>query len=258
MTEAALLAMLPAFAFHGMLVFARLGAAVMLLPGLGEAEIPARIRLGLGLGLVVLLLPVLQPTLPAPADSVPESARLLVLEAAVGLWLGGLARLVAAALSGAGQVAALMLGLASVLQPDATFGGQQAVTARLFGLAGTVLVLSTGLYALPLRALAESYAVLPVGDPWPAGAAAEALSQAVADSLALALRLAAPFVLGSVVLQGALGMMARVAPQLQIYFLAVPGQILGGLLLLGLLLPPLLGDWSDAARAAFSLLPGQR
>ena len=68
MTEAELLAALPGLAFHAALLFCRLGAAVMLLPGLGEAEIPATQRLALGLGLVLALLPVLAPALPpAPA-----------------------------------------------------------------------------------------------------------------------------------------------------------------------------------------------
>ncbi len=254
---AALLAGLPMLAFQAVLVFARLGAAAMALPGLGEQEVPAPLRLALGLALVPLLLPGLAPVLPpAPPDSVAEAVRLLLVEVLAGLFLGGLARLVALALAMAGQAVALLLGLATVLVPDAQFGAQGGTApARLFGLAGAALLLGSGLYALPLRALAESYALLPAGAPWPAGEAAEAYARAAGESLGLALRLAAPFVLGAALFNLALALLARLAPQVPIFFVATPGQILLGLALLALLLPAMLESFLAAAAAAFAALP---
>jgi flagellar biosynthesis protein FliR len=238
---------LPALAFQAVLVLARLGAAVMLLPGLGEPDVPASIRLALVLALVALLLPVLGPVLPSIPAELPELLRLVLIETGVGLWLGLLARLVALALAQAGQVVALMVGLSSPLQTDPMLGAQSTATGRLFTLMAATLVLSTGLYALPLRALAESYVVLPPGDPLPLGRTAETVAQAVADSLALALRLAAPLLLAAVLGNFALGLLARVAPQVQVFTVAAPGQIIGGLLLLGLLLPVMLAVWLAAA-----------
>ena len=238
---------LPALAFQAMLVLARLGAAVLLLPGLGEQDAPASIRLALVLALVALLLPGLVPVLPAIPQGLPELLRLILTETGFGLWLGLLARLVALALAQAGQVVALMVGLASPLQTDPMLGAQSTATGRLFTLLAATLVLSTGLYALPLRALAESYAVLPPGEPLPLGRSAETVAQAVADSLALALRLAGPLVLAAVLGNFALGLLARVAPQVQVFTVAAPGQIIGGLLLLGLLLPAMLAVWLAAA-----------
>lgn len=230
----------------------------MLLPGLGEQEVPAPIRLGLGLGLVVLLLPALAAGLPAAPDDAGQAVRLIGLEVVVGLWLGGLARLVTLAMAMAGQAVALLLGLAQALVPDPELGGLGTATGRLFSLAAAVLVLASGLYAIPLRALVESYALLPVGEPFPAGAGAEAMAVAASDSLALALRLAAPFVLAAVVINVALGLLTRIAPQVQVYFIAVPGQVLAGLALLALILPALLGAFGEAAREAFLSLPGLR
>jgi flagellar biosynthetic protein FliR len=156
----------------------------------------------------------------------------------------------------AGQIAAAMIGLASVLVPDAGFGAQSSALSRMLGLLTAVLMLSSGLYALPLGALVGSYAVLPVGDAFPAGAAAEAVATAGAESLALALRLAAPFVVGAVVMNLALGLMARLAPAVQVYFVAVPGQILAGVALLGLMMPLLLAVLDASLRAQFAALPG--
>ena len=163
MTEAELLRSLPVLAFQSVLLLSRLGAAAMIAPGLGEADVPVRIRLAVALALVPLLLPLLAGQLPPQPEDIPGTLRLVVTELLVGLWIGSLARVVAMALSVAFQIVALAMGLASVLAPDAQMGAQTAILGRLGSLATAVLVLSTGLYAQPLRALADSYEVLPPG-----------------------------------------------------------------------------------------------
>jgi flagellar biosynthetic protein FliR len=254
--DAALLAALPGLAFQFVLLLARMGAAVMLLPGLGEAEIPASLRLTLALALVFLLLPALGPTLPAVPSEPPEALRLIAVELLAGVWIGLLARFLALALAQAGQILALMIGLASPLQGDQLLGASATAPARLLGLLTAALMLATGLYAVPLRALVESYAVLPPGAPLPAGAAGEALARVAGESLALALRIAAPFVLSAILFNAALGLLTRIAPQGQIFVIAAPAQILGGFLLLMLLLPVMLGLWGQEIAAAFLRLPG--
>lgn len=256
MTEAALLAELPVLAFQAVLLLARLGAACMILPGLGEADVPAPIRLALALALVVLLLPVLRAGLPAAPDAVAEAARLIALEVVVGLWLAGLARILALAFAIAGQAIALLVGLSSALVPDPQFGQQTAITARLAALLGALFLLSSGLYALPLGALARSYSAFPPGAPWPAGEAAEAVAIAAGQSLDLALRLAAPFVFGAVLLNVSLGLLARLAPQIQVYFVAIPGQVLAGIALLAVLIAPMLALFAETMAALFAALPG--
>lgn len=256
MDEAGFLAALPVLAFQAVLVFARLGAAVMVLPGLGEEEVPATIRVGLGLGLVVLLLPGIAPALPPAPDAAGEAVRLILLEVMVGLWLGGLARLLVMAMAMAGQAIALLLGLAQALVPDPQLGGMGTATGRMFSLAAVVVILGSGLYVLPLRALAQSYALFLPGEPFPAGAGAETMAAAAGESLALALRLASPFVVAAIVINVGLGLLARIAPQVQVYFIAVPGQLLLGLALLALLMPPLLAAFNEALREGFLALPG--
>jgi flagellar biosynthesis protein FliR len=257
-SEAEFLAALAPLAFQAALVFARLGAAAMMLPGIGEQEIPAPIRLGFALALVPLMLPVLSPGLPVPPESAGEAFGLIAIEVLFGVWIGGLARLVVLAFSIAGQAIGSMIGLASALIQDPSFGAGGTALSRLFGLAAVVFLLVTGLFAIPLRALVDSYQVLPVGAAFPAGDAVSLLVAATAASLDLALRITAPFALAAIILNIALGLLARIAPQVQVYFVAVPGQLLGGLALLALLTPLLLAAYGEAAREAFLSLPGAR
>ncbi len=254
--DAALLAALPAWAFGFVLVLARTSAAVMLLPAVGEAELPPMVRAGIALALAVLLLPGVQPLLPrGPAEPV-AAAGMVACEVVTGLWLGWLARLLVQALPMAGQIAGYMLGLSNVLQPDPVLGGQSGVIARLFGLAAPVLLLASGLHGVPLAALAGSFRLVPPGRMLPDADSTELVVRAVASAFALAVRLASPFVVANIVWQIATGLVARLVPRLQVYAMAMPGQILGGLLLLGLLVTMLTTAWLAAARDGFSLLPG--
>lgn len=256
--DQALLAALPDLAFQAVLLFARIGAAVLLLPGLGEQEVPARIRLGLGLALVALLLPPLAAALPAAPEAPAQAIRLVAQEAVIGLWFGGLARLLVMALAVAGQMIAALIGLQGMLAGDPELGAQATALARAFALLAAVLVLAGGLYGIALAALVDSYALIPAGAPLPAALAAESTAAAGAAMLALALRLAAPFVIGAVVLNLALGLLARLAPQVQTFFVAVPGQVLAGVALLMLLAPPIVASFAAALEAGFQALPGAR
>jgi flagellar biosynthetic protein FliR len=241
-----------AFAFT--LLMCRCGAAVMLLPGFGEEEPPVMLRVGIAGALAVLLVPVVAPVLPKLPAGFINLAGMVAVELLAGGVLGWLARLVALALPAAGQIISLMTGLSSVLQPDPIFGAQSAALGRLFGLLAPVLVLATGLYALPLGALAGSYAVLPAGAAVASADMAEVAVRSVSASFALALRLAAPFVLVSTIWHVGLGLMARLVPQIQIYFAALPGQVLGGLLLLAVLAGPLIHYWLAASADALNVL----
>jgi flagellar biosynthetic protein FliR len=242
-----------AFAF--IMVLCRCGAVVMLLPGLGEEGPPGMVRVGIAGAIAVLLVPVVAPQLPPPPDDFLRLVALLCGELLAGGFLGWLARLVALSLPAAGQIISLATGMSSVLQPDANFGAQTSGIGRLFGAAAPVLILTSGLYALPLSALAGSYTAWPAGALPPGADMTEMAVRAVSAHFALALRLAAPFLLIGMIWQMGLGLLSRLVPQLQIYFAALPGQVLGGLLLLATLSGGLAQVWLRAVGDAFTALP---
>jgi len=250
------LASLPTWAFAAMILVARVGTACMLLPGIGEMELPSTLRASFVLAFVALLLPVLGADMPPPPPDVPRLAAMLVAEIVTGLWLGWLARMILLALPMAGQIIATAVGLTNVLQPDAMLGAGASALSRLFGLAAPVMVMATGLYAWPLAAVVGSYRLVGPGLLLPAADTSAAFVAALAEAFGLALRLAAPFVMAAVLFHAALGLVSRLVPQLQTYFAAMPGQILGGLLLLCLLARAMATSWLEAARDGLAGLPG--
>jgi flagellar biosynthetic protein FliR len=252
----ALLAELPGWAFAFVLVLGRVGACVMLLPGLGEAQLPAMVRAGLALCITVLVLPGVAPLMPAVPDDVAGTAGMLIAGIVTGLWLGWLTRMVVLALPVAGQIVSFMVGLSNVLQPNAELGAQATAVGTMLALAAPTIVLASGLYAPALSALDGSFRFVAPGALLPVEDATRTALGAVAQAFALSLRLAAPFLLASVVWQGSLGLLARLVPRLHVYFVAMPAQILGGLTLLAALIAVLLDDWQQAVRAAYAVLPG--
>ena len=253
---AALLADLPGWSFAFMLVLARFGAAMALLPGLGEATVPALVRVGLALGISVLLLPGLLPLMPPMPAAGLTAAGMIGAEVTTGLWLGWLARLICLALPMAAQFIAFLLGISSVLQPDPELGPQSTALAALFDLAVPLVILVSGLYALPLTALAGSYHLIPAGTLLPSADSTAMAVAAVAQAFGLALRLASPFILASIVWHVAIGLIARLVPRLQVYFVSMPGQIVGGLALLASLFGVIMAAWQDAVRDSLAALPG--
>jgi flagellar biosynthesis protein FliR len=254
--DVTLLAALPAWAFAFILVTARIGAAMSLLPGLGESEPPVIVRVGLTLSVTALLLPGIAPAVPKVPEAGVQAIFMVAAEVVTGLWLGWLARLLVLALPIAGQFISYMLGVANVLQPDPELGSQATPIERLFDIAASLAVLVSGLYALPLAALAGSYRLVPPGMLLPAADTAQTAVQAVGIAFALAVRLASPFLLVSIVWHVATGLLARLVPRMQVYFVAMPGQILGGIALLAATAAALLGAWQSAVQTGFSLLPG--
>lgn len=251
----AFLAGLPDHLFGLTLLFCRVSAAVMLVPGWAETEAPRMVRAGLAVAFTLLLYPPLARQMP-DQPGMAETLGMIAAELAAGGLLGWLARLTALALPLAGQFASIQLGLSSVLQPDPELGAQSAPLGQMFSRALPVLVLATGLYRLPLAALAGSYAVLPAGGFFSADDAARLVAQAVGHFWLLGVQLASPFLFAGLLWHGALGLVSRLVPKVQIFSVSAPGQILGGLTLCAMLVSEMLRVWADQVSAAWAALPG--
>jgi len=239
----AFLAGLPDHLFGLTLLFCRVSAAVMLVPGWAETEAPRMVRAGLAVAFTLLLYPPLARQMP-DQPGMAETLGMIAAELAAGGLLGWLARLTALALPLAGQFASIQL------------GAQSAPLGQMFSRALPVLVLATGLYRLPLAALAGSYAVLPAGGFFSAGDAARLVVQAVGHFWLLGVQLASPFLFAGLLWHGALGLVSRLVPKVQIFSVSAPGQILGGLTLCAMLVSEMLRVWADQVSAAWAALPG--
>lgn len=239
----ALDAFLTAQVFAFLLVFARVGTAMMMMPAMGEAFISPQIRVLIALGFSLLLVPVLQPGLPPIPQSTPAFVVLLAGEVTVGVFFGMACRLLLMTLETAGSLISLQTGLSSAAMFNPALGIQGTPFGAMLGAMGLVMIFSTDLHHMMLGAIANSYELFRPGAPLPLNDMADTIARIVGQTFLIATRMAAPFIIGGMALNVALGVLARLVPQMQIFFVALPVQIAGGLLLFMVSLGAVMALW---------------
>ncbi|GBQ37323.1 type III secretion protein [Acetobacter fabarum] len=243
-----------------LLVLCRVSALVMASPGLGESTSPMVVRAGIALCITVAILPLEQNALKdvsGQALHMPARAIAIIAgELLYGIFIGWLARLISLALGISMQFVAIFTGLASVLQPDPDLGAGSTAISHMASFLVPVIFLSTGLYALPLAAITGSYSVFPPGHVPMVGDMARSVTQVTSQTFMLAFQLSAPFVLIGTLWPAMLGVLNRLMPSIQVYSMAMPAQLLGGVLLLAILIQVMSGVWQERAGDMLLGLPG--
>jgi flagellar biosynthetic protein FliR len=236
---------LPALAAAFLLVFARIGTMVMLMPGLGEVNIPARIRLGMALALTLILLPLHRNAYQVNLENLAPLPVLLVHEILVGLILGATARVTISALSVAGSVIAQQLGLGFVTAVDPTQGQQGVVVGNFLTILGITFLFATDMHHLVIAALTDSYAIFKPGELMSSGDVAALATKTFATAFKIGIQLSAPFLVFGLVFNLGLGVLARLMPQMQVYFVGAPLSILLGFLILVAVIATMMGTFLD-------------
>jgi flagellar biosynthesis protein FliR len=239
------ISLLPALAAAFMLAFARIGAMVMLLPGLGESNIPVRIKLAIALLLTLIILPLHRTAYHVDTDSIFPLLVLMVHEIIIGVVLGATARVTLSALQVAGSVIAQQMGLGFVTSVDPTQGQQGVVIGNFLTMLGITLLFATDSHYLVIAALNDSYAIFSPGDMLPAGDVAALATRAFAAAFKIGMQLSAPFLVFGLIFNIGLGVLARLMPQMQVYFVGVPLSIMAGFLIFSLVIVAMMGTFLE-------------
>lgn len=240
----------PGAVLAAFVVFSRIGTCLMLMPGFSSPRIPVQARLFIALALSLALTPMLLPVLvPILRDAAPATLfRLMASEAMIGAAIGMLGRVFFIALEAVAVAIAMSVGLSANL--GVPLGEEEALPAlsTLLVLGGTTLLFVTDQHLEIFRALAASYTALPVPDGFPLQFALVRLTDAAVMTFKLALRIGSPFLVFSVLTNVAVGLINRLVPNVQVFFLSTPFLLIGGLYILYLMAPTML----DLFAAAFN------
>jgi len=226
------LSVLPALAATFMLVFARIGTMVMLLPGLGEMTMPVRIRLTVALALSAMFLPLHRNAYNIDTSDLGAVLAMLGHEILIGVVLGLVARLSLSALQVAGTAIAQQMGLGFVTAIDPALGQQNVIVANFLSILGLTLIFATDLHYLVIAALNDSYAIFAPGTAIMFGDIAKLMTSTVAGAFKVGIQLSAPFLVFGLLFNLGLGVLSRLMPQMQVFFVGLPLSILLGLLIL--------------------------
>jgi flagellar biosynthetic protein FliR len=242
--------------FAASLVFVRLASIVMLIPGIGESYVPPRIRLSFAFAFALMMMPVLAPQAPP----LPASAGLLfgavIQEVLIGLMIGAILRIFMTSMSTAGELISLGTTLSFAQTANPSQAQPTAALGSFLSILALVLIMATDLHHMFLAAIVNSFSLFPFHRDVPVADSGVLAVQTLSKSFALGFQLSAPVLVFSLIINIAAGLIGRVMPQFQIFFVVAPLQVIFGLSLLALGLGVIGTVWVDAYREHLTAFTG--
>lgn len=211
--------------FHPFLIFCRIGTALAFMPGFGEAYINPRTKLITALAISVISVPILESNLPPIPSNAINLFILIASETFIGLFIGTLMRMIQALIHIAGMIIAFQSSLASALLFDATQGSQGSVIGNFMTITAITLVFISDSHHLILEAIIDSYYLFKVGELPPFADFAELFSKTLSDGFVVAFKISSPLILIGLFIYLAGGLMGRLMPNMQVFFVVIPLQL---------------------------------
>jgi flagellar biosynthetic protein FliR len=224
------------------LTFARMGTVLMIMPGIGDSFVSPRIRLLIALSFSVVLAPVSATYLPEVTTNI-QLVWLVLSEMVVGFFIGTIARIFLAALDTAGMLIGMQIGLGNAMVFNPQMAGQGSVIGAFLSITGAVLLFATDLHHMLIYGMVDSYNTFPAGDIPLTEGMAQTITKAVSQSFAIGFYMSVPFMIVSLFLYIAMGVLGRLMPQIQVFILALPIQIILGVVVLSVAFSSLMLFW---------------
>lgn len=241
--EATLNEYMTAGVFAFIIAFARIGAAITIMPGIGDSFTPAQIRLYIALGLSICLAPLIMPHLPDPVPSTPALVALVAMEFIVGLFFGTVARIFMTALDTAGMIISMQSGLSNAQLFNPAMSSQGSLIGAFLSVTGVVILFAANMHHLLFYGVVGSYELFPVGHIPDAGSMAQTIAHTIGGSFKIGAQLAAPFIVIGMLLYICMGVLTRLMPQVQVFMLAMPLQILLSLVVMAMVVSAMYMFW---------------
>jgi flagellar biosynthetic protein FliR len=155
------------------------------------------------------------------------------------------ARLTISALNVAGSVVAQQMGLGFVTAVDPTQGQQNVIVGNFLTLLGVTLIFATDLHHLVIAALNDSYRLFAPGELILFGDIASLVTKTVSAAFRVGIQLSAPFLVFGLLFNIGLGVLSRLMPQMQVFFIGMPLSILLGFVILLLVIGMMMGTFTE-------------
>ena len=216
------------------IVFCRIGACLMLVPGYSSVNVPAQVRLFIALVTTFALAPILIGVLrPLTDNAAPLTLALLICsELLIGSVIGLGGRVFFLALQTMATMIANAIGLSSIPGTPMADTDPAPAVVPLIMVSVTTLFFMTDQHWQVLRGLMNSYDVWQPGSRIGASMALDQLVARLSQAFVLTLRITSPFIVYSVIVNLAVGLLNKLTPAVPVFFISVPFVLFGGFLLL--------------------------
>ena len=214
------------------LIFCRISSSLFLIPGIGEVNIPSRIKLVLGFVITILIGSLQKNLIPAPASAV-EMMLIIISEISIGITFGLMGKIILSSVYIAGHSISSNIGLSTAMMFDHNHGDQSTNVGVFLGIIAVVIIMKLNLHVTIINVLIQSYETLPIGSFFKHYESfSELVIKVVVTAWNIGIRFSAPFIIASLLIYLGAGILSRLMPQLQIFFLLLPVQVLVGFIML--------------------------
>jgi len=222
--------------FHYAIIFCRVGSIMLFIPGFGESYVSARARLGLALILCLVFFPILTDKFPPVPGDILKMFLIFAGEVSVGIFIGLLCAIIQSTLHLAGMKIAFMTSLSSATMFDVNQSTQGSVVGGFLSLVAITIFFTSNLHHIVFKAIIDSYDLMPDNQIPPFDKFAEMGGRFMADSFFIAFKISAPVIMVGTLLYISAGLMGRLMPTMQVFFILVPIQIYVGFLFMAMAL----------------------
>ena len=239
---------------HFFLLLTRVAALIFFFPVLSNQAVPRTLKAAFSM-LVALLFFKVVPELSGPplfSRNLIEIALALLREMVIGMLVGLLAGLVFAAVQTAGQMIGFQMSFAVANVVDPVTSLQVPLIAQFYYMLAMLLFLAFGAHRWVFKALAESFTLIPLAGFTPDETLMNLMLRYSAAIFSTAIKIAAPLMAALLLSDVSLGVVARTAPQMNIFIVGMPLKILLGLLLMSFSFPYLVTMLSSLYRLLFN------
>jgi flagellar biosynthetic protein FliR len=227
------------------ILFCRIGACLMLAPGVSSSQIPMQIRLFVAVSITLSLAPLLlgRAQLQSLGDDPIAMLRMIVTEGLIGAMIGALGRLFFSALESMAVAAANLLGLTNPFGVEVDPNQMLPPLATAISMAATALIFVADFHWEIIKGLVASYDAIPLLSDFDAPYSLRHIGMVLGQSFGIAIRVTSPFFLYAVIANFSLTLINRVTPSIAIFYVAPPFIACGGLLLLYFVVKPQIGEF---------------
>ena len=222
---------------HYLLIVTRLSAVFVFSPLLARREIPAMLKIGLSLLVAAIVIQFTPPPLAYPYNNAFSLALAVIAELSVGLAIGVVTLFFFNAVYTAGHVMDMQIGFAMAQMYDVSVGGQVAVTSVFLNFILVITFITSGAFSTLITIMVRTYQFIPVGAGILRPEAATMVSELFIRTFAMAVQVAMPLLASALMLEVALGVIVRTAPQMNVFVVGIPLKVFLGLIVLMLMLP---------------------
>ncbi len=211
-----------------LIIFVRVMGAMAFAPIFGNMTVTRRVRLFIGIAIAYTMISV-HPYEPLNYTTFIEYSIILIKELVVGITMGFTANITITIINMAGQFIDREMGFSMVSSFDSNFNTETTITAQFYEMLVMVIMLSTNMHYFIISALADSYDLIPVGNVViDTGMLYDTMIEYISTYFIITLRICLPILIATIITSVVLGVLAKTAPQMNMFVVGIQVKIFVG------------------------------